>query len=218
MARPRIHKDILNKYGRLTAIREVEGTSYSRRVSCVCDCGNKIIVNLNALLSGNTKSCGCLKQELLLESKASHGLSATPLYSVWGSIKDRCLNTNCKSYKNYGGRGISICGQWVDNFHLFYKWAMNAGYKPGLTIERVNNDKSYCPENCTFIPLSKQSKNRRNLNFITFKDRTKTISSWAREIGISRESLRDRFKNGWGIEEALTTPKLNHRRLHHGKQ
>lgn len=212
MGRPRTHIDPTGRYGRLLAEKEVAGTSYSRRFQCLCDCGKTVTVNLNALLSGNTKSCGCLKKDLLRKEKQTHGMSKTLIYGVWKSMKDRCFNSNIPTYKNYGGRGICMCREWVKSFKSFYGWAVKNGYKKGLTIERIDNDGDYCPDNCTFIPKSEQSKNRRNLNILHFDGKSQTLSEWSREIGISRGSLRDRLSNGWPIEEALTTKKLKHRR------
>lgn len=210
MSRKRSHINIFKKYGRLSAYKEVKGTRYSRRILCKCECGNEVIVNLNALLSGNTKSCGCLRKDTTKSHFTKHGLKNHPLYCVWRGIKDRCLNPNCKAYKNYGGRGISVCPEWLE-FQPFYKWAVANGYKRGLTIERINNNHNYCPDNCKFIPKAKQSKNRRGLRWIELNGKKKTISDWARTIGISRGSLRDRLKNGWNTQDALTTPNLKNK-------
>ena len=207
MGRPRTHNNIFKKYGRLLAIKEVEGTPYSRRVLCQCDCGNSIVVSLNHLLSGNTKSCGCLKSDRNRKVFTKHGLSKSSLYGVWGSMKDRCFRKKCTAYKNYGGRGVTICNEWLE-FVNFYEWAMENGYQDDLTIERNDNDGDYCPENCIFIPKEEQSKNRRGLHFISHNGSIKTLTDWAKTIGISRSSLRDRIKNGWTIEEALTTSNL----------
>lgn len=109
MGRPRIHTDISGKYGRLLIVEEVKGTPYSRNFLCKCECGNAITVSLNRLLSGNTKSCGCLKKDTNKEKWTIHGLAGSRLYRVWSSMKERCFNQKDTSYKNYGARGISVC-------------------------------------------------------------------------------------------------------------
>jgi hypothetical protein len=194
-----------DKYGRLTVVAEVEGNRYSRRILCRCDCGMEKIIALNLLLSGNTKSCGCLKREMRIAKNTSHGLSKHCLYSVWSSMKDRCLNSNIDSYKNYGARGISVCDEWMD-FANFYNWAINNGYKKGLTIERVDYNGNYDPSNCTWIPFKDQSKNRRSNHWIEFNGEIKTMSQWARDFGFKRGTIKDRIERGWPIQKALTTP------------
>jgi len=140
-------------------------------------------------------------------SNYKHGLKKHPLHKVWASMRQRCRNPKDKSYKNYGGRGICICHAW-NEFKPFYMWAVSHGYKRGLTIERIDNNCNYRPSNCTFIPLADQSKNRRGLCFISFNGETKTLSQWARDIGIDRMTLKDRFKFRWSLKDALTTPSL----------
>lgn len=204
MGRPRIHNHVPKRFGRLTVIHEVDGTRYSRRFKCECDCGSLVTVTLNRLLSGNTKSCGCLKREVAALRSTTHGLSKTPIYSVWRAMKDRCLNPNDRAYKNYGERGIKICDEWKDSFERFYSWALNSGYIKGLTIERKDNDGPYSPENCTWIPRREQSKNRRNSRWISFRGERKTVAGWSKYFGINRKTLIDRLDHGWDIESALT--------------
>jgi len=208
MGRPRIYKQIEGKkFGRLLAIKEVERTRSSRRFLCQCQCGTEITISLNLLLSGNTKSCGCLKKDRNKSYFTTHGLSNSKLYSVWSSMKDRCFRKNDPAYKNYGARGITVCDEWL-KFEIFHDWAMANGYQDDLTIERIDNDGDYCSENCTWIPKKEQPRNRRGLHLITFEGKTRTITDWAKKIGIHASSLRDRLNHGWSIKEALTTPKL----------
>lgn len=206
MGRPRIlHVNPGDKFGRLTIIKEIDGTRYSRRILCKCDCGKNKVVDLTALISGNTQSCGCLKKELVRAKNLTHGLSGSKLHHIWTSMKQRCFNPNDQSYFNYGARGIRVSQEWLD-FQEFYKWAMSNGYREGLTIERTDNDGNYEPSNCKIIPFSEQSKNRRSNHWIEFSGERKTMSQWARDLGFKRETIKDRIRSGWPIEKVLTTP------------
>lgn len=196
------------RFGRLTVIKEVS-PHYSksgvrmRMWECKCDCGNNRILSTSNITNGNTKSCGCLKKELLLSKNTTHGMSKTKLYSVWGSMKDRCFNENVSQFSDYGGRGISVCNEWKNDFQAFYDWAIGNGYKDGLTIERKDVNGDYCPENCCWITREEQSKNRRNSHFITYRGETKTLSEWSRELHIDRECVRNQEKKLGSGEEAI---------------
>lgn len=154
------------RFGRLVVLDNnvsVECAHGKRRNGCLCkcDCGNEKIVLSNSLKTGNTTSCGCFHKEGVAKITYSHGGTHTKLYNTFLRMRGRCNNPNNKRYKDYGGRGISICKEW-DKFEVFREWALSHGYKEGLSIERVDVDKGYCPENCTWIPMSEQSKNRRS--------------------------------------------------------
>lgn len=197
------------RFGRLKVVERVANNKHGQaRWKCLCDCGNENIVTTGGLRSGHSKSCGCLTVNRSQERMTTHGKRNHPLYGLWLNIKQRCTNSNRKDYKDYGGRGICVCKRWVDDFSAFYQWAMANEYRKGLTIERIDSDGPYSPKNCIFIPKSEQSKNRRGLRLITFNGATKNMSQWAKEIGIDPMTLKDRFKNGWSIKEALTTPPL----------
>lgn len=120
-------------------------------------------------------------------------------------MRQRCYNPKNKSYKDYGGRGITICEEW-DNYEAFHNWATANGYKRGLTIERINNNDSYSPSNCKWVPQSMQLKNIRNNRYITFNGITKTLADWGRTTGINPRTISSRIDNGWPIEKALTEP------------
>lgn len=148
-------------YGRLTVAREVvpyispNGWKI-RKVLAVCQCGEVKEYLLSSLRSGATVSCGCYHRE----TRTTHGLGGTSLYKVWCSMRDRCHNSRCKAYQNYGGRGITVCLEWED-IASFIKWALDNGYQKGLEIDRIDNDKGYSPNNCRFVTRSVNSMNRR---------------------------------------------------------
>lgn len=156
------------KFGKLTVI-ERQGSNKNGRALwlCECECKNKIIVASPLLLSGKTKSCGCLRAEASTCRSTKHGKKNTRIYEVWKNMKKRCYNPNTKEYKHYGGRGITICPEWRNNFKTFYEWAMSHGYNEeaprGLTtIDRIDNNGNYEPKNCRFITIAEQQRNKRN--------------------------------------------------------
>lgn len=135
-----------------------------------------------------------------------HGLTKTHLYQTWSNVKSRCYDKNSRPFKDYGGRGIEVCEEWRNNFVAFYEWAMCNGYRQGLTLDRIDNDKGYSPENCRWATVKEQSNNRRSNTYLMFRGEKKTASQWAEECGLSRDSLYHRLACGWSIEKALTTP------------
>lgn len=128
---------------------------------CKCDCGNEVVVRGDNLRSGNTTSCGCFARDNTSNIKKTHGKRNTRLYGVWENIKSRILNKNDEAYPNYGGRGLTICSEWLNDFMSFYNWSVQNGYSENLTIDRINNDKGYYPENCRWVGRHIQSSNRR---------------------------------------------------------
>lgn len=173
---------------------------------CVCDCGNECIVDRNSLRFHRTCSCGCLRSDLSVERKATHNKSKTKLYRVWNAIKNRCYNPNQKSYKDYGAKGIVICDDWSHDFQSFFDWAMQSGYKEGLTIERSDVNGNYEPSNCRWIPFVEQARNKTNNVLITYRGETRCLSEWARIVGIYRKTLKNRLDSGWSVEKAFNQP------------
>lgn len=176
------------RFGRLTAVRYHDYTNNNgSRWLFRCDCGNEIVAYSSLVRSGRTKSCGCLNQELR-KSRARHGMVGTPIHNAWLHMRQRCNNPNSREFKNYGGRGIKVCPEW-DDFKEFYSWSVENGYREGLTIDRINNDGNYEPDNCRWVTMLVQENNKRNNHFVTYKGERMTVSQCARRANVSRNKL-----------------------------
>lgn len=173
---------------------------------CECICGKMKEVRGDILKSGQSKSCGCMTTELSAEKNTTHGKTKTKLYRVWNQMIQRTTNKKTKDYKYYGGRGITVCKEWKESFETFETWAHINGYADNLTIDRIDNNKGYEPNNCRWVTRKVQSRNTRYNHFLTYNGTTKTITDWAQETGIKRCVLYERInKLGWDVEKALTT-------------
>ena len=195
-----------NKYGRLTAIKRVHKDGFNRVCwLSKCDCGNELIVTSDNLRNGHTKSCGCLKEETSRKLLTTHGLSETRMYKIYKDMKTRTTNKNCPEYKNYGGRGIKICDEWLSDFRKFYYWSINNGYKDELTIDRIDVNGNYEPSNCRWTTQKVQQNNRTNNHNITYNGETHTMKQWAERLGIKYKTLERRI-NAYHltIEKAFT--------------
>lgn len=217
-----LHKEIVVKdltgqrFGRLTVIERKESYNGKKaRWLCKCDCGNYVTVLSTCLISGTTKSCGCLNDEIrhlpTAEKKLTHAQgepdSKSRLYKIWAKIKTRTESVGSPDYENYGARGIDMCNEWKNSFQSFKAWALGNGYREDLTIDRIDNDKGYSPENCRWADAYTQSNNRRTNHKLTHKGKTQNVSQWAEEMGLKYDTLHNRIKYlGWTVERALTTP------------
>lgn len=199
------------RFGRLLVLSKAETRKGQTFWNCKCDCGNIVAVNAYSLKIGETKSCGCLQKEIQSHNASTHSLSNDKLYKVFKRMHERCYNKNCKSYKDYGGRGIKICEEWLNDFKRFYTWAYENGYdstKNGndCSIDRIDVNGDYSPINCRWITKKQQANNRRNSRYITYNGETHTLAEWSNMYNISQRLLWARlFKLKWDIEKALTT-------------
>lgn len=200
-------KDITGmKFGRLTVLRlSHKDKRQECHWLCKCECGNEKTVSGNKLRSGNTKSCGCMQKEFLDgRLRRKHGLTNTKLYATWENMKHRCGDPKNWMYPHYGGRGIKVCEEWLDS-SAFIEWALSHGYKEGLSIERINVDGNYEPDNCKWVELKEQYLNRTDSHFVTAFGKTQTISEWAKESGLKYDTIERRINQyGWDAERAVT--------------
>lgn len=145
-----------------------------------------------------------------------HGLSNTRLHKIWHSMYCRCYYKSTNQYKNYGGKGIKVCEEWkhIEGFVNFYNWSIANGYKDNLTLDRIDNNKDYSPQNCRWVTYKQQCRNKTNNVYYTFKNETKTSKEWCEIYNISQTTLNDRLKRNWTLEQALTiSTKGNHRKI-----
>ena len=204
------------KFGRLTVMdRESPKSKKAKGLwVCKCECGNVIKVNTSDLKSGNTTSCGCKRKETLRQLRTKHGESNTRLYNVWSDMKKRCYNTKNVDYKNYGGRGITVCDEWMD-FQNFYEWAIANGYdetapRGQCTIDRIDVDGCYEPENCRWVDRYIQMNNKRNNRILTYNGESHTLAEWSEIGNIPYNSEKSRLNKLHGsVEKTLTTPTRN---------
>ena len=197
------------KFGRLTVIREFGKTKANKTVyTCICDCGNEINAVGSGLVSGNTGSCGCLQRERTSQADKSnsitHGLSNHPLYRIWIDIIRRCYNPKISSYPNYGGRGITVCQEWRDDFKVFYDWCMQNGWNDNLEVDRYpNNDGNYEPDNCRLTTCKNNCNNKRTNVKLTINGVTKTATQWAEQYNQHRSLVARRIRLGATGMEAI---------------
>lgn len=187
------------KFGRLTVIkREQNDKTNHTRWKCQCNCGNIIVVSGSSLRTGETKSCGCLRKEKVIKRSLKHSMSSTRIYYIWKAMKQRCYNVKHVEYFNYGGRGIKVCNEWLDKgngFSNFYNWAIENGYKEDLSIDRINVNGNYEPNNCKWIPFKNQCENKTTSHYISYNGQTHTMKQWSVILNINYDKIRQRIKH-----------------------
>lgn len=195
------------KYGRLTVIERAGSNIHKKALwKCRCDCGREVVVIGSNLLNGNTNSCGCYKSDMTSERMQTHGQSQTRLYHIWKNMRQRCGNPRKPDYQYYGGRGIKIDKRW-DDYNEFEKWALANGYTDELTIDRINVDGNYTPENCRWVSMTEQARNMSRNRMLEYNGEKHCIAEWGEILGISPKVLGLRINAyHWSIERTLTTP------------
>lgn len=196
------------RFGRLTVIERAENAP-NRAIQwyCKCDCGKETTVVNSSLKSGRTRSCGCLSVEKatarIVCRSMTHGKRKSRLYSIWCGMKKRCNNSTHRAYSHYGARGITVCEEWSSDFQKFWDWAMENGYQDDLSIDRIDNDKGYCAENCRWVLRKQQNRNKRNNKMVEILGESKPLPEWCETLNLKRRTVQNRIDRGWTHEEAL---------------
>lgn len=189
-----------DRYGKLKVLGLSEWKPRGQsRWLCLCDCGKSTVVSGSNLIGGQVRSCGCLPRgriKVVAPKRAK---------AIWKGMIQRCTMPKHRSWKHYGGRGISVCPAWLASFRFF--WAdMHEGYADDLQLDRIDSDGDYVKHNCRWTDSMGQGQHRRNNLNLEHDDKMQHLSEWARELGVSRQALHHRFKAGWSTEEILTLP------------
>ena len=170
-----------------------------------CDCGKDVITSLYNLNNGKTTSCGCYKKERTIARFTTHGLSnKSPLYATWKSMKERCCNSNHHAFLDYGGRGISVCEEWINDYKSFYLWSIANGWTKGLSIDRIDNNKGYCPENCRVADRFTQARNKRNNKEISFECMVwHSLAQFCEDKQLDYKTVQQRLYRGNTLDKAI---------------
>jgi hypothetical protein len=191
-----------DKHGMLTLI---EWKVAPQKSIFRCDCGNLTESIPSAVKTGKTVSCGCKRKGLPLKHGYCLEKKKEKLYMVWCSMKQRCHNPKNKDFKSYGGRGISVCKEWINDYAAFSRWARANGYIESVYIDRISNNGNYSPDNCRWITNKENCNNTRKNNFLTHNGKTHSLTEWSEITGLSRLTISARINEyGWDVERALT--------------
>lgn len=209
------------RFGRLEVIEyagqiRFNGSGKTKRQwLCKCDCGNTKIITGGSLTNGKTRSCGCLALEEERKNGArrkTHGMTGTRLYYIWRAMKRRCNDPRVKAYTSYGGRGITVCNEWMESFETFKNWAYSNGYNETLTIERKDVNGNYEPSNCRWATLQEQARNKRNSICVYDScGEKRNIRDVVDGKELSYDAIESRIRKGWNIEKAIYTPKITNK-------
>lgn len=201
------------RYGRLTVLSftgKLTKSGHNAIWLCQCDCGNLIERNSGALTYKGIQSCGCFVRERMGQLNKTHGGRHDKLYLVWMDMRRCCRDKKDKNYCNYGGRGIGVCEEW-ENYANFRDWAYSTGYNANAkyhtcTLDRINVNGNYTPENCRWVDSRVQCNNRRSNHLVEYNGRTQTVAQWARELDIPYGRTEKRLVAGWAVEDAFFKP------------
>ncbi|MGG1486941.1 hypothetical protein ABEI56_23245 [Peribacillus castrilensis] len=181
-------------FNELTVLEEAERSKNGqRRLKCQCSCGSIKDYDAHKVKKGHTKSCGCKRTKYIAEARTTHDGRLTLLYSKWSGIKRRCFNPNDSHYPDYGGRGITICDEWKDDFATFQEWSYANGYNDTLSIERMDVNKGYEPSNCKWIPTIYQAWNKQNSVRLIYKGEVQPMALVAQLENIEHKTLSSRY-------------------------
>lgn len=202
-------------FGRLTVIRFHHSDEKNRYWECKCSCGNTILCTTGRLRSGNTRSCGCLRKETSIKNgikNVKYDGEAKGKYKrllrIYYAMLHRCYNKNDSCYHHYGGRGISVCDEWKNDYFTFKKWALDNGYNDNLTIDRLDHNGNYEPNNCKWATWTEQQNNKSNNKYLTYKGETKTLAQWCRELNLNYARTKARLNTcNMSVEDAFELPK-----------
>lgn len=206
------------RFGMLTVVSRAANDKDGKAMwNCVCDCGRTKDKPVKAfdLRSGKVVSCGCYLLSVLHGRKGEakkHGMSNSRLFNIWKDMRARCYNPNDISYKRYGAKGITVCDEWLDSAN-FIKWALNNGYSDELSIDRIDNSKGYCPDNCRWATRIEQCNNRTNNRIVTYKGENFTLAELARKLNLHPYTLLGRIKRGWDENRLAEKPDKTKRRI-----
>lgn len=197
------------KINRLTILEIVPTERGKCIVTAICECKKIKNYKLSAIISGNTKSCGCLN----IETITKHGKIDHPLYSVRSGMIDRCTNPKNRKYDIYGGSGVTVCKEWLDSYESFYNWAINNGWRKGLQLDKdilseklglIN--KIYSPDTCMFVTRKDNARHTSQNRILTHEGNSLTVIEWSEKLNISHLAIRSRLNLGWSTERTLTEP------------
>ena len=191
------------RFNNFKVIRCVGSDGNNNIWECLCDCGNTFFSYATTIANKKTKRCPSCRDELKRRSNTTHGMSTTRLSDIYFLMKSRCYNKNIGNYKNYGGRGIYMCDEWKNNISSFLVWAITSGYSDNLSIDRINNDGPYSPDNCRWATSKEQGNNKRTNVKIEYEDKTKTPPEWGEALGIHPDLIRARYNQGYSIDKVF---------------
>lgn len=199
------------RFGRLVVVsRAPNGKNWRARWNCICDCGNNSVVCASHLKNGHTQSCGCLNKEINSnrnKQNRKYKYCNNRIYDCWKDMKRRCYDPNNSHAKNYYQKGIRVCDEWYNSFENFQEWAITHGYQDNLTLDRIDGNKDYCPENCRWATLKQQGNNTSRNRLIEYKGKVQTLAQWCDELGLKYKVIENRINRyKWTVERAFETP------------